>query len=107
MLEQKARVQLDHLRGMTSEQVAQATLRTLERGRNEVCLTIGGRLVVLVSRFLPRVADWVVRRRVRAIFRDEIARRRESQADAADASRLPAAPPRAVELSERKKQVPT
>src|SRR5207302_11061429 len=32
MLEQKARVQLDHLRGMTPEQVAHATLRAIEKG---------------------------------------------------------------------------
>src|SRR5262249_61367490 len=31
MLEQKAALQLDHLRGMTAEAVAEATLRTLER----------------------------------------------------------------------------
>src|SRR5262249_54288918 len=40
MLEQKARVQMDHLRGMTPEAVACATLRALERGTNEVCLTL-------------------------------------------------------------------
>src|ERR1700722_1783721 len=39
MLEQKALVQMDHLRGMTPSEVAAATLLTLERGRHEVCLT--------------------------------------------------------------------
>src|SRR5262249_25816226 len=53
MLEQKARVQMDHLRGMTPEAVARATLRALERGTTEVCLTLPGRLLVWVSRFLP------------------------------------------------------
>src|SRR5262249_20113006 len=57
MLEQKAKVQMDHLRGMTPRQVALACLRTLERGRHEVSLTAGGRLLVLVCRFLPRLAD--------------------------------------------------
>jgi short-subunit dehydrogenase len=77
MLEQKALVQMDHLRGMTSEDVAAATLRTLESGRHEVCLTTGGRLLVLVSRFLPRLADRIARRKVRALFQEEIAARRE------------------------------
>jgi short-subunit dehydrogenase len=75
MLEQKARLQMDHLRGMTPEAVAEATLRSLERGRNEECLSLGGRLLVLVSRFLPRLADRIARRKVRALFRDEIAAR--------------------------------
>src|SRR6266404_4740708 len=39
MIEQNARLKLDHLRGMTSEQVADATLRSLEKGKNEVTLT--------------------------------------------------------------------
>ncbi len=76
MLEQKAKVQMDHLRGMTPEQVAAATLRTLERGKHEVCLTTGGRLLVLVSRFFPGLADRIARRKVRGLFREEIAARR-------------------------------
>jgi short-subunit dehydrogenase len=76
MLEQKARVQMDHLRGMTPEEVARETLRALERGTGEVCLTLGGRLLVLVSRFLPRLADRIARRKVLSLFREEIAARR-------------------------------
>jgi short-subunit dehydrogenase len=76
MLEQKALVQMDHLRGMTPEAVAHATLRALERGTHEVCLTLPGRLLVWVSRFLPGLADRVARRKVLSLFRDEIAARR-------------------------------
>jgi short-subunit dehydrogenase len=72
MLEQKARMPVDHMRGMTAEKVAVATLRAIEQGRAEVCLTLQGKLIVLVSRFLPRLADRIVARRVRALFRDEI-----------------------------------
>jgi short-subunit dehydrogenase len=76
MLEQKALLQMDHLRGMTSEAVALACLKALQKGRNEVCLSLQGRLLVLVSRFLPRLADRVARRKVLALFRDEINARR-------------------------------
>jgi short-subunit dehydrogenase len=80
MLEQKARMPMDHLRGMSAEDVASATLRTIERGKNEVCLTRQGRLIVLVSRFFPRLADRIAARRVRALFRDEIeARHRQAE----------------------------
>jgi short-subunit dehydrogenase len=76
MIEQKARLPMDHLRGMTAEGVAAATLRALERGRNEVCLTLQGRLIVWISRFFPRLADRIARRKVLALFREEIAARR-------------------------------
>jgi short-subunit dehydrogenase len=79
MLEQKARMPMDHLRGMTAEAVAATTLRTIERGRNDVCLTLQGRLIVLVSRFFPRLADRIAARRVRELFQDEIAARQRQK----------------------------
>ncbi len=79
MLEQKARMPMDHLRGMSSEEVAEATLRAIERNRRETCLTAQGRLMVLVSRFFPRLADRIAARQVRALFRDEIAERRRQR----------------------------
>jgi short-subunit dehydrogenase len=85
MLEQKAAMKIDHLRGMTPEQVAEATLRTLAKGRNEVCLTLQGKLIAWVSRFFPRLADRIARRKVRALFHDEIAARQQ-HADAPLAS---------------------
>jgi short-subunit dehydrogenase len=86
MLEQKAKVPMDHMRGMTSEQVAAATLRAIEKGKNEITLTFKGRLICLVSRFLPRFADFFVRKKVRALFEDEIAARhgRQTQQPAAE-----------------------
>ena len=72
MLEQKAALKLDHLRGMTAEAVAEATLRTLERGRKEVTLSLNARLIVLVNHLFPRLADRIARRKVYNLFRDEI-----------------------------------
>src|SRR5262249_59267826 len=46
MIEQKARLPMDHMRGMTAEQVALATLRAIERGKNEIRLTLQGKLIV-------------------------------------------------------------
>jgi short-subunit dehydrogenase len=80
MLEQKAKMQMDHLRGMTSEQVAVAALRAIERGRSEVCLTFQAKLIALVSRFFPRLADRVARKKVLALFKDEIEARRATAA---------------------------
>jgi short-subunit dehydrogenase len=79
MLEQKARMAVDHMRGMTAEAVALATLRALERGRHEVCLGLSGKLIALVSRFFPSVADWIVKLKVRSLFREEIAARKAAE----------------------------
>jgi short-subunit dehydrogenase len=76
MIEQKAKMKMDHMRGMTSEQVAIASLRAIERGRSELCLTFQGKLMVFVSRFFPRLADRVARRKVRELFKEEIEARR-------------------------------
>jgi short-subunit dehydrogenase len=80
MLEQKARLPMDHLRGMTAEAVAAATLRALERGTHEVNLSWSGKLLVFVSRFFPRLADRIAARKVRAAFRDELAAAKEHAA---------------------------
>lgn len=76
MLEQKAKVQLDHLRGMTSEEVAAATLDAAAKGKPEITLTRQGRLLVGVTRFAPWFVDFFARRKVRKLFKDEIAARK-------------------------------
>ena len=45
-------------------------------------LTLQGRLMVLVSRFFPRLADRIARRKVRALFRDEILTRQSQKSPA-------------------------
>jgi short-subunit dehydrogenase len=79
MLEQKAKMKLDHMRGMTSEQVAAATLRAIERGTYDVTLTLKGKLIVLVNRFFPGVFDFFARRKVRSLFAEEIAERKRKK----------------------------
>lgn len=68
MLERKSRLKVDHLRGMSAEQVAAATLRAVERGANEVTFTFQGKLLVWVARFAPRLADWISIRRVKRLY---------------------------------------
>jgi short-subunit dehydrogenase len=79
MLEQKARVQMDHMRGMTSEQVADATLLAIERGSRTVTLTTQGKLLVFVSRFFPWLADRIAAKKVRQVFKEEIEARKKKQ----------------------------
>lgn len=83
MLEQKAKMQLDHMRGMSSEEVAAAAMRAIERGSLDVTLTLRGKLLVLVNRFAPWVVDHFSKKKVRELFADEIAERKKKQAEAA------------------------
>jgi short-subunit dehydrogenase len=76
MLEQKALLQMDHMRGMTAEDVAASTLCAIERSRPRTVLTFKGKMLALVARFLPRLADRIAAKKVRALFKDEIAARR-------------------------------
>jgi short-subunit dehydrogenase len=71
MLEQKALIQLDHMRGMSAEEVARATLGAIAKGKNEIALTFKGKLLLLVCRFFPRFADFVSKKKVRGLFRAE------------------------------------
>jgi short-subunit dehydrogenase len=85
MIEQKALLQMDHLRGMPAEAVADAALVALARGRNEVVLTWQGKLLTWVSRFFPRWADRIARRKVLALFRGKAAAAAERPAEVAHA----------------------
>lgn len=83
MLEQKARMQMDHMRGMTSEEVAVATMKAIERGTLETTLTLKGKMLVMVNRFAPWIVDFFSKKKVRELFAEEIAERKKKQAEAA------------------------
>jgi short-subunit dehydrogenase len=93
MIEQKALVKLDHLRGMSANEVARQTINAIEKGRNETCLTFQGKLMVLVSRFFPWIADIVVRRKIRGLFKDEMAARKNSKASPRMSATIPGGEP--------------
>jgi short-subunit dehydrogenase len=79
MLEQKAKVQLDHMRGATPEQVASATLNALARGKNEVTLGLKNKLLLFVNKWFPWLVDLIMRRKVRSLFKDEIEARQKGK----------------------------
>jgi len=63
LLEKKTARAADRFRGQSAEHVAEATLRALERGKNEICLSLSGWLLVTANRFFPRLVDWIAARR--------------------------------------------
>jgi short-subunit dehydrogenase len=78
MLEKNARQSLDHMRGMTSEQVAEATLDALAAGKKTVNLTLQGKALLFAARFLPGLVDRVSKKKVRELFAEEIAARKKA-----------------------------
>lgn len=71
MIERVSRMSMDHARGMTPEQVADATIRAMEKGKSDITLTTGGRLLVIVNRICPWVIERIAARRVRKTFAAE------------------------------------
>jgi short-subunit dehydrogenase len=78
MLEKKAKQSLDHMRGMTSEQVAAATLNALAAGKKTVSLTFQGKALLFAARFLPGLVDRISKKKVRQLFAEEIAARKKT-----------------------------
>jgi short-subunit dehydrogenase len=72
MLEKNALQSLDHRRGMTPDQVAEATLNALAAGKRVVNLTFLGKALLLANRFAPGLVDRIAAKKVRKLFQDEI-----------------------------------
>jgi short-subunit dehydrogenase len=49
-------------KGVSAATVARQTMRAIRRGRHEIILTPGGKLLVWLDRLLPTLADWLVSR---------------------------------------------
>ncbi len=77
LLENKARVQMDHMRSMTPEAAAELTLRAAEKGKNDIVLTGRAKLLYHLNRFFPRLIDRLIARKVRKVFKDEIEQRKQ------------------------------
>jgi short-subunit dehydrogenase len=90
MIENKARLPMDHRRSMLPEEVAEATLRAIEKGRNNLVLTWEGKLLVWVNRLMPWLVDWLMARKVYSLYRDEIEQRHRSNTPSAQPEALSA-----------------
>lgn len=90
MLERKAKFMVDHMRGATPEQVAESTLEALRKGKNEVTLTFKGKLLVFVGRHFPWLVELIARKKVRELFADEIAARKQQKQAEQEAVQPPA-----------------
>ncbi len=78
MIENKAKVPMDHLRSMTAEQVAEATVTAMEKGKNEIILTFKAKMLVWMNRFFPKLLTRLMARKVRQLYHDEIEARAQA-----------------------------
>lgn len=65
------RMQINFAGGMPPESVADSILRGLEKGKSEIVLGREARWLLRVNRFLPRLVDRLMARRVRALYANE------------------------------------
>jgi short-subunit dehydrogenase len=72
LLRNEGKLDLPSDKGMTAEYVAEQTLRALEKSRNEIVLGYDARLMLLLNRWFPRLMNWLVRRKVRQLYADEL-----------------------------------
>lgn len=75
LLENKAKLPMEHMRGMSSDTVAAATLKALAAGKDELSLTFRGKLLIVAGRFLPKVIDFFAKRKIRKLFAEEMVAR--------------------------------
>ncbi len=73
LLENKAKLPMEHMRGMSPDTVALATLKALAAGKDEISLTFRGKLLIFTARFFPGVIDYFAKRRIRKLFAEEMA----------------------------------
>ncbi len=72
MIERKAKIQMDHMRGMTATEVAYATLESMRAGRDRILLTTDAKKISFITKFFPGLADRIAKKKVASLFKDEM-----------------------------------
>jgi short-subunit dehydrogenase len=68
LLRNTGRLQIDMTRGMPPEKVALAIMRILQKNRREKVLGWEARVILAVNRIFPRLADFMMARRVKQLY---------------------------------------
>jgi short-subunit dehydrogenase len=72
LLRNEGRMRIDFDAGMAPETVARGVLRALQRNRNETVLGREARMILYLNRFMPRLVDRLMARKVRQLYADEM-----------------------------------
>jgi short-subunit dehydrogenase len=68
LLRNDGRMKIEYARGQSPEKVAATILRSLRSNRTETVVGREARWILGVNRWLPRLVDWLVARRVRKLY---------------------------------------
>ncbi|HYV36178.1 MAG TPA: SDR family oxidoreductase [Gemmataceae bacterium] len=68
LLRNTGRMKIDFSKGMPPEEVAAGIVRALTRGSHETVLGCEAKWMVRLNRWVPRIVDWLVARRVRRLY---------------------------------------
>jgi short-subunit dehydrogenase len=74
LLRNTGRMNIDFSAGMPAEELARRILRALERNRTEAVVGREAHWLIGLNRFVPRFLDWLVTRKIRSLYADEIKR---------------------------------
>lgn len=71
LLRNEGRMKISFESGMAPEEVAEGIVRAIERNRTETVLGRDARWMLRINRFLPRLVDFLLRRKVRQLYAGE------------------------------------
>ena len=74
MLRNEGRARIDFDSGMPAEYVARRIVAALRTGRRETVIGADAKWMLRMQRWLPRLLDWLLARKVRRLYRQEAAR---------------------------------
>jgi short-subunit dehydrogenase len=69
LLMAQGRMKIDFAKGMPAEQVAAAIITGLRRNTTEKVIGRDARWMLLASKYFPRLTDWLLGRKVKALYR--------------------------------------
>ena len=72
-LRSEGKAKIDFDRGMPPEKVAARIIRSLQKNRTETVIGADARWMLLVNRFLPRLVDYLLARKVRKLYSNPLA----------------------------------
>ncbi len=73
LLRNEGRMKIEMHKGLSPQQMAAGILSAIEKNRSETVLGWEARWMLRVNRFLPRLVDRLIARRVRRLYADELA----------------------------------
>jgi short-subunit dehydrogenase len=70
LLQARGRAKIEFDKGMPPERVASGIINSLRKNKTETVLGREARWVLLCNKFFPRITDWLLARKIKAMYRE-------------------------------------